>query len=163
MRNVITLFLISLVFVGCKNSASTNSEKIDKNSEQPIQVASLEGEIIDLSMQEGKPIFLNLWATWCKPCIAEMPSIEKAANILEQEGYVFMLASDEKVDRINKFLTKYKFDLNFVQMKSNLNELGVLGLPTTIILDKNGKIVFQELGGREWDSEESMTMLRSYL
>ncbi|MEL7004693.1 MAG: redoxin domain-containing protein [Bacteroidota bacterium] len=115
---------------------------------------------IELADLKGKTVFLNFWATWCKPCIAEMPSIENARKILAADSIVFLLASNESLDKIQKFKQKKSFDLNFVQLTSPLENLGIMAFPTTHIIAPSGETVFSEMGGREWDSEENLEMIR---
>jgi thiol-disulfide isomerase/thioredoxin len=92
-----------------------------------------------------KTIFLNIWATWCKPCFEEIPSIVKAQNLLRNENVVFLLASAETIEEIVTFRKLHTYPFNYVQIQ-NSEELGVQGLPTTLIFNKKGKLVFLNQG-----------------
>ena len=62
-----------------------------------------------------KPVLVDYWATWCGPCIKEMPSIKRAEDILEDFGYTFLLVSDETISKISKFKNDRNFDFNFLK------------------------------------------------
>ena len=126
-----------------------------------IKLFDLDHQPIDLNQFAGKKIFLNFWATWCKPCIAEMPSIERAQELLEPEGYIFLLASDEDVARIKRFKASNDFELEFVRLETPFPDLGVMSIPTTLIIDEQGKIAMHHVGAREWDSPEVLDQMRS--
>jgi len=139
-------------------AAVTTLPKIDR-----IKLEDLEGNEINLSDFKGKRVFLNLWATWCKPCIAEMPSIDRAFQHLKNEDFVFLLASDEKMEKIRRFVEKRgDFSFQFVHMINSVYDLEVVALPTTLIINRNGEIVYEKAGAREWDSEDVLKELRNY-
>ena len=103
---------------------------------------------------------VNYWATWCAPCIEEMPSIKRAEEILEEFGYTFLLVSDETVDKISKFKNKWNFDFNFVKSTKSFETIGIYAMPTSYIFDENGKLVETIVGAIEWDSEEMINKLK---
>tara|TARA_B100001057_G_scaffold467354_1_gene525410 strand:- start:293 stop:742 length:450 start_codon:yes stop_codon:yes gene_type:complete len=115
---------------------------------------------IDLSvLKEGK-IIISYWATWCAPCIKEMPGIKRAEEILEEYGYTFLLVSDETVSKISEFKNEWNFDLNFLKSSKSFETLGVYAMPTSYIFDENGNIIETIVGAIEWDSEEMITKLK---
>ena len=97
---------------------------------------------------------ISYWATWCAPCIKEMPSMKRAEEILEDYGYTFLLVSDETIDKISNFKNEMNFDLKFLKSNKSFESLGVYAMPTSYIFDENGKIVETIVGVVEWDSEE---------
>ena len=126
-----------------------------------IKLMDLDNNPVDLKAYSGKRIFLNFWATWCKPCIIEMPSIESAQQKLSEEDFIFLLASDETVGRINRFKATHEFELEFIRVETPFPDLGILSLPTTLIIDENGKIVLNQIGALEWDAPEVIEKLRN--
>ena len=115
---------------------------------------------VNLTSFEGKKIVINYWATWCGPCIKEMPELKRAEEILQNYNYTFLLVSDETISKINTFKNEKKFDFNFLK-SINSNEInGVYSLPTTYIFDENGKKVESFVGVVAWDSEQIINKLK---
>jgi len=166
---LITILLISLLF-GCSESQKKEEVKNTKAASEQgnpktkllskVQLTDLEGNPIDLKSFRGKTVFLNFWATWCRPCVNEIPSIEKANKILENDDFVFLLASDEKLSKIKKFTEKNPFKLQFVKLKSSTMDLGIDAIPTTWIINKKGEVVSSEIGAAPWDSDKEIAYLK---
>jgi thiol-disulfide isomerase/thioredoxin len=123
-----------------------------------IKVKDLKGNVIDLNQYKGKTVFINFWATWCGPCIKEMPSIERARKILKDREIEFLVASNESVEQIESFTKKKNLDLYFVQLE-NFEELNIPALPVTYIINSAGELVFSEAGYREWDQNSNIELL----
>jgi thiol-disulfide isomerase/thioredoxin len=123
-----------------------------------IELSGLSGEKINLTDYEGKAIFINFWATWCRPCIQEMPSIASLQNNLAGKNIEFLFASDEEVEKILKFKESRSMNLNFVRVE-NPEALGIEALPTTFIFNEKGELVFSEVGFRKWDDPATMEMV----
>lgn len=153
-------FLLLLCLSGCKG---IEKEKIPAvplvRIFDKVRLTDLEKNSIGLKQYEGKTIFLNFWATWCKPCIVEMPFIENAQNILEKEEVIFLLASGETVEEITEFKVSHDYKFNYVRVE-NSEELDVQALPTTYIFNAEGKLVFSEMGSRKWDDSININMIR---
>lgn len=153
-----------LVLVGCKEKESANNK--DKPEVKPkvesefdkIKLTELDGKPIDLHQYEGKTLFINFWATWCGPCVQEMPSIQKAKSSLKDEDIVFLFASNEEVEAIEAFKKKQSYDFHYVRVE-NLEHLNIMALPTTYIFDSNKKLVFSEMGYRKWDSKNNIDLI----
>lgn len=154
-------FLLLLHLLGCKG---IEKEKIPAAPSVPIfgklRLTDLENQSIDLKQYKGKTIFLNFWATWCKPCIVEMPFIEKAQIVLENEEIIFLMASNETVSEIKEFKLGNDYKFNYVRVENN-EELDVTALPTTYIFNAVGNLVFSEIGSRKWDDSINLNMIRN--
>ena len=122
---------------------------------------SLDNRALDLQVFAGKKIFVNFWATWCAPCIEEIPSINRAAAMLEDENYVFLLASDESLDTISLFLEDRGFEGNFIKLNPYFGAYGISAVPSSILVDESGEIVKSWIGAFEWDSPEMIAEIRS--
>ena len=107
---------------------------------------------------KNKTVFINFWATWCKPCIQEMPTIAKAQEVLKDKNVVFLFPSNESVDLIEGFKERKSFDFNYVQSK-NLEALNIVALPTTFIFNPKGELIFSEAGFRDWSTEENLALI----
>ena len=157
---VIGLFLLANSF-GCQNGSKGNeAQDLPEKLVDRIQLVDLDGNDIPLTNFKGKTIFLNYWATWCRPCLAEMPDIDKAAKILEKEDYVFIAASDEDLDKIKKFAAKNNYSFQIVHSKTSVFDLDITALPTTFVISKEGEIVYNEVGARDWAGENTLNKLR---
>ena len=121
------------------------------------QLATLDGKPTTLDAYRGKPLLVNLWATWCAPCIAEMPSLDKAAaNVI-----AIALNQGEEPAKMQPFLTRAK--LAHLQTLSDPKMAVSLGLatnlPTTLLYDAQGKEVWRVAGGRDWATPESLALI----
>jgi thiol-disulfide isomerase/thioredoxin len=160
--SVLIISTAILSFVSCTSKETTSTEKLPEKLVDRIQLVDMDGNDIDLAQYRGKTIFLNYWATWCKPCIAEMPDIDECAKILANEDFVFLAASDEKIDKISSFLKDSDYSFTIVHSKRSVFDMDIMALPTTMIINKDGEIVYNEVGARKWNSEAELNKLRSY-
>ncbi len=113
---------------------------------------SIDGTKKQLSDFNGKVIFINLWATWCAPCVAEIPALQNLYN--HYQGQVeFLFISNESLDEINSFIKKRNVNLPVYQPITNYPfDFETNSLPTTFIIDKKGNIAVTKKGAAKWDS-----------
>lgn len=146
---------------------SSNPEaNIVSNSNNGIKFRNQKGEIVSLSSLKGKVIFINFWATWCPPCIAEMPSINQL-----QEKYrgnskmvILMVDVDSKPEKSTKFMQRKNFNLEVYTPASAIpNSFLESNIPTTVILNKNGEIVFKHEGGADYTNSEFINFVDKLL
>ena len=97
-------------------------------------------------------IILNIWATWCKPCIAEFESLEKVREKFKDKNIKIVAVSNEDLKLINSFLDKRKFDLEFIKLNGDLSYFNAYSLPTTVVFDKNGDESFRLTGGVDFNT-----------
>ncbi len=123
-----------------------------------------EGEMHALSDYQGKVVIINFWATWCPPCRAELPSMNRAWKKLKKQN-VQMLALNvgEDEDTVFAFTGEQEIDFQILLDESGdiINRWPVSGLPTTFILDKQGRVVYRAVGGREWDTDEIINIIKA--
>ncbi|BCB95138.1 thiol:disulfide interchange protein [Dissulfurispira thermophila] len=116
------------------------------------------GKKVKLSEFRGRVILLNFWATWCGPCKAEMPSLNNLYNEFKDKGFVVLAVSvDTSEKSVKSFIKDNKLSFPVLMDKNkavSFDDYGVLGLPTTFLIDKNGGIVEKIMGEREWDSPQ---------
>lgn len=158
-------FLIrGLISTGILNSDfDPSTGKSDEVSVAPsLLLGAPSGSTVDLKELRGKVIFLNFWATWCPPCIAEMPSINTLRErFSKDENIVFLLVDvDGNYDRSKKFMDKHQYDLPVYVPQSDIpGQLLTGAIPTTIIIDKTGKIVLRHEGAADYSSPEAVGLL----
>lgn len=156
IKKIKSLTLLGLFLtIGCSQKEPSFFEKLD--------LKDLDGKAITLEQMKGKHVFVNLWSTTCKPCLKEMPSIERAKAELEKEGYVFIAVSDEEVERIQKFMGRFDYTFQLASYELGNAALGVYALPASYILNDQGEVLYEHVGAKEWDDEESMATFRSFL
>jgi len=160
VRRAAIFTLFSILLFAC-NSNITNNNISDLESLQlKSSFFDLEENNLDLSEFNDGKVVVSYWATWCAPCIKEMPSIKRAEEILEDYGYTFLLVSDETIDKISNFKNEMNFDLKFLKSNKSFESLGVYAMPTSYIFNEDGKIVETFVGVIEWDSEEIISKLK---
>ena len=162
---IVCFLILGVVLVSCKEEKTKTVEPelieavVEKVATSTYE--NLEGNPIELSDYKGKRVLLNYWATWCRPCIEEMPDMEKAQTILEKENYVFLFASDQSIDKINKFKEARGFQLDFIKFNGVYAEENVSALPATFIYNEVGEQVLRFDGGLKWGSAEMIEKLRA--
>ena len=119
------------------------------------------GRPVSLSEFRGKIVFVNFWTTWCLACVIEMPSMEKLHQKFKDKDFVMVAINlQEAAEKVKQFYKEYK--LTFTTLLDTTGdvgaELGIRSIPTTFILDKNGRIIGKTLGPREWEGEKSIAL-----
>lgn len=134
-------------------SAQTEQTVTDKNWD--VVFTNSRGEIIDGNALKGKIVFLNFWATWCPPCIAEMPSVNKFyKDYKSNPDIVFLIVdADNNFAKSEKFMADKGFELPVQIAQTNIPREWYEGsLPTTVLLDKKGNIVYHHAGVANYNS-----------
>jgi peroxiredoxin len=113
------------------------------------------GGQVKLSDLRGKAVFVNFWATWCPPCRAEMPSMNRLYDEFKDRGLEFIAVDmQEKPEDVEKFVADggYTFPVALDQRGSTSMIYGIQSIPTTFIIDKEGNVAAAAIGAREWNS-----------
>ena len=120
----------------------------------------MDGREVSLSSLKGKVTLLNLWATWCPPCRAEMPSMEKLYQELKDSNFTILAISTptpprETREKIVDFINEngYTFPVLIDDSREVSNLYGSGSIPTSWIIDAEGKVLARFVGAMEWDSE----------
>lgn len=126
-----------------------------------IQLKDITGNRVSLSDFRGKIVFLNFWATWCPTCVVEMPAMEKLHRRFKDQNFAMIAVNlQESEAQVKSFFEKFK--LSFTALLDSSGEvasgLAVSALPTTFVLDKEGRILGIALGPREWDHKASIEL-----
>jgi len=124
----------------------------------------LNGPDQKLSAFRGKPLIINVWASWCPPCIAEMGSLERLAwSELGQQFNVIGISTDDYPEAAKGFLRKSQATLNhYIDRQLELEHmLGASNLPLTVLVDANGRVLSKIVGAREWDSPQAQQLIRN--
>ncbi len=119
--------------------------------------ADINDRVTSLNEFEGEVVFMNIWATWCPPCIAEMPSIEALYNSLkDQDNVKFVLVSvDEDFDRAKEFMARRNFDLPIYHFRTKVpGTYESTVIPTTYVISKDGRLALEKRGLAKYDTPE---------
>ncbi|MGE0155173.1 MAG: TlpA disulfide reductase family protein [Reyranellaceae bacterium] len=126
------------------------------------------GKVLNLEAYKGKVVVLNFWATWCAPCVREMPSLDRLQVALREEGLVVLpLSLDGPTKpRVEPFYKAQKLEnlpILFDEKNATFGRFGVGVLPTTIVIGRDGRELGRLEGPAEWDAPEALALLRHYL
>ena len=151
-----------LIRSGAMN-ANIDTSAPAKSFNYNFKIKDLQGKVIDFKTFKGKTIFLNIWATWCGPCRIEMPSIQKLYDQVDKDKIVFVMLSIDRGDSFEKVVTfvnekEYTFPV-YVPKGYLTDQLQVRTIPTTFVISPEGKIVSQEAGAANYDTEEFKNFL----
>jgi thiol-disulfide isomerase/thioredoxin len=123
----------------------------------------LNGNTVKFSSLKNKVIFLNIWATWCPPCVAEMPGIQSLYDKVKSDkniAFVMLSVDENGTEKVKKFIRKKGFNFPVYLPASNLPPaFETQSIPTTFILDRTGKIATRHEGMADYDSEKVQTFL----
>ncbi|MBY0433135.1 MAG: TlpA family protein disulfide reductase [Cyclobacteriaceae bacterium] len=163
MSSVSYLSNWALLQTGLKDSDTAAVMEAPDDFDFAFTIKNLEGNKIDFNTFKGKVVFLNLWATWCGPCRAEMAGIEKLYKNVNHDNIAFvMLSIDKDADhgKIIKYIRSKEFTFPIYQPSGFLpNQLRVPSIPTTFIISKEGKIIKKEVGSMRYDKPKFQKFL----
>jgi thiol-disulfide isomerase/thioredoxin len=152
---------VQRLFAGSPSEIATDEQKI-VNSMDWILV-DLEGKQHNFSEAQGKITIVNMWATWCPPCVAEMPSLQKLYDKYGDQ-LAFYFVSNEKPATIKRFLDSKNYTFPVYIPGSNYpKEFESNSLPTTYVLDQEGKIIMEEVGAHDWFSRSFLEKIDGML
>jgi len=121
---------------------------------------------VTLSQLRGKVVFLNFWATWCPPCLAEMPAMERLNEVYGSQNFVMLAVNvEEDVEAVKAFLKEHPHSfpvLSDFEAKAQ-GLYSVYRFPETFLIDKSGKIVEHYLGARDWSGVDFIKKINTLM
>lgn len=173
---IIPIIILALAtFTGCKNiSDKKDSAKIENteavpaayktesNSLPSFKLHAADGSILNLEDLKGKKVFVNLWATWCPPCRAEIPSIEKLYKKTDKDKVAFvMLSLDDNFNLAKRFAKTKHMQLPIYYPAENLPSLfNINGIPATFIFDEKGVLIKSNIGMDDYNTSSYVQLLK---
>ncbi len=142
------------------------STPVDSTSSDKASFITESGKTINTEDLKGKVVFINFWATWCGPCIAEMPSIQVLYNKFKDNSNVeFLIVEiDNNIAGANEFIAKQKLDLPIVYPNSNIPQSWLENaIPTTVILGKDGMIAERKQGMYDYSGKGVQDFIQSLI
>ena len=157
-----------LAFLVCACSASDEHQPLIPMPNKPeapdFVLKDPQGNQVRLADFRGMPLIVNFWATWCPPCRAEMPSMERAWQVLRNEGIgLIAINVGEDADTVSRFLADVPvgFPMPLDTDSEVVQRWPVRGLPTTYVVDPSGHLVYRAVGEQEWDAPAVMDLVRT--
>lgn len=161
MKNIALIF-VSLLLISTLSIAATPGEVMEGQTLREAPLYGFAGDFRKLSELRGKPLIINVWASWCGPCRAEMGSLERLSQRYGGKQFnIIGISTDDDADAAYAFIVKSQitFD-NYLDSKLMLeNMLGANSIPLTILIDANGRVLKKVRGARPWDSPEFVQMI----
>jgi peroxiredoxin len=172
----ITLIVVFIIGIGVMILLQTKKSSFDSAGKQRFKKGALapnftlpdiNGKMVSLSDYRGQVVLLNIWATWCAPCVEEMPSLEKLHQELKDEEFVILAGSIDESGAavVRPFMKKHK--LNFPAL---IDSAGILkdlyqttGVPESFVIDKQGRILEEVIGPRDWAAPGALKYFRSLI
>lgn len=176
LKSLALLAAGTLLLIACNNSQTSDSGNrpstdtiveetaVVKQDDVSALFKTETGEVIDTRDLVGKVVFINFWATWCPPCVKEMPSIQSLYNkFKDNKEVVFLIVDVESdVEGTKQFLVDNKLTLPISYRDGNIPEEWLGGaIPTTVILDKKGKIAARQEGMYDFSTKESADFIQN--
>ncbi len=128
------------------------------------QLYDINGNPHTLAEYKGKVIFINFWATWCGPCLGDMPDIQKFYDIYKNNPNVqFLIISNQPSTEITNFIKKTNYTFPIFQAAGSPTILATNTIPTSYLIDKNGKIIFKKIGVANWSGKKMQKIINELL
>ncbi|MCU7829967.1 MAG: TlpA family protein disulfide reductase [Candidatus Thiodiazotropha sp. (ex Myrtea sp. 'scaly one' KF741663)] len=131
-----------------------------------FSLSDLAGQLHQRSDYANKPYIVSFWATWCVPCIKEMPYLQRAAELLNKDGItVLTVNSGEVREKIDSFLKRRPIKLPILldERAVMIEQWRVLALPTSYLVNADGLVVARVVGGLDWDKPSVLTQVRTLI
>lgn len=164
------LFLLAIVIYGLLTRPATVPGHPAPQIGHPVPdftLPDLTGKMVQLSTLRGKVVFINVWATWCPPCVEEMPTMQRLYNQLHDQGLEILAISIDALGAqvVEPFMHKYQLTFPaLLDPKASIERLyHTGGVPESFVVDKQGRLVEKVVGPRDWAHPQIMAMFKRLL
>lgn len=171
-----TLLVVAMIFPASRKVVSSTiirysmftpreSKDVNYLSEQDYQwhIEDLDGNMLELSSLKGKVIFINFWATWCPPCLAEMPSIQRLYDEFKDD-IAFVMVSQESKGILREFVEKKEYSFPVYVLRSRQpNVFASRSIPASFLISPEGQIVMKKQGAARWDGSRVKELINGML
>lgn len=171
LKALVAVLFFLAIFIGIyfylKNQPESSShlstvERMEKDGAPIFSTKTIDGESVELANRPGKIVIVNFWASWCGPCIEEIPSLVKLAEHFKNKIQIIAISNDDKVDDINVFLKSFSklkaenIKIVWDQDRSLAKLYNVQRLPESFIIGSNRKLEKKIIGSIVWYSPQSI-------
>jgi len=138
-----------------------DANKAEEPFDYNFTVRDLQGNVVDFNQFKGKTVFLNLWATWCGPCVAELPSIDALYGKMDKDKTVFIVLNwFEDSKKVAKFIKNKNFTFPVYVVDGDVpKQLNVASIPVTFVISPDGNIATKKVGSANYDTDKFKTYL----
>ena len=148
--------ILAFVFVALLFHGPISADQRDPAAD--FSLSQLDGRQVSLSDYRGQVVLVNFWATWCPPCVNELPSMQALRDGLADQPFeILALNMGERPKEIQRFLDSFDTELSFPILLNADHSVAknwkVRGMPTSVLVDKNGQIAMTEVGPRDWNGD----------
>lgn len=177
------LFLIFLGLIFFTPIGNTIKAKINQftltgpNTEKPVREFSLMDNELAISLKgyngtpdanladfRGEVVFLNFWGSWCPPCVAEMPSIQKLHDTYGNKIKIVLITMNDKPEKFVPFLQEHTYSMPVYEANSLIPKVLIpKSFPTTYIIDKKGEVVLKEINSADWNTPKVHELINGLL
>jgi len=164
-RSIMTGLLLGFLATTTQAAGTLQPFEAD-NPEVNFSLTDLKGTTRTLNEYRGKVVLVNFWASWCVPCIKEMPGMQRIADALRDRPFVILAINiAEPQRRIQKFLKSMDINFKVLLDKDGSTFKAWQGrvLPTSFLLDPEGKIRFRAVGPIDWDTDEALATINKMM
>jgi thiol-disulfide isomerase/thioredoxin len=151
-----------LAFFGPRRRALLEDTGISQPASYDWSALDLNDQPVSFAKFKGKTVFLNIWATWCGPCVSEMPSIARLAEdprIRKKPIEFVCVSTDDSSPPVRQFIQGKDWRMTFLRAESLPQVFLTDGIPATFLIAPDGKIAANEIGAADWDEPRVVTLL----
>jgi len=154
---------VAVIHLNQRNGNDIRHKGLDKKIAPDFCLEALNGGKVHLNALKGKIVILNFWASWCGPCKEEMPSMDALNQHFKERDFVLLTISIDYGGRepVRKFIEKhpYQFSVLLDPKGNTLDLFQINRIPTTLIIDKKGKMIGRVIGPKNWNSSEVLSLV----
>ncbi len=160
------LILLTFVLLVAAGPSPWDGDKLIGQKAPDFALKDVKGRAVSLSAIKAKAVLVSFWATWCPPCRAEMPALNRLYREYRDKGLeILAVSTDRKLEYVTDFLEKHPVDFPVLMDSDSRTsrQFGVFSMPTSFLLDRNGTVIKRYLGEEDWTSQEILNAIKSAL
>ena len=158
--------LVILMLVSCSDNQNYPMNKINASEASTFTLKTLDSKSLSLSELQGSYVLVNFWATWCKPCVREIPSLNNLYKKFKGKNFeIIAINVGQNAEVVNNFINSTS-PIDFtILLDENIDLVSwkVEAIPTTFLVDDKGTIIYKVEGEKHWDSPEFTSFISSFI